>query len=279
MTDRDVKIELGAVQQTLLLPLLARARDAEKDQPILGDSYARDMVARIDYDFSKLEAGRHAANDQLGWTLRAWSFDNAVREFLADNSNAVVVNIGAGLDTAFRRVDDGRVLWINIDLPEVVDLRRRLMPASERESSIARSVLDFSWIDEVGGKTKGRSVLFISAGVLFYFEAAEIESLFRALAGAYRSAHFIFDAVSSRLWLALTNWMMHRSGRMHSAARLKWHLKRASHLRRWVDTIKVVEEYSMFSRVQPRADWSKQLVRDVKIADRLRIYNMIHVQL
>jgi O-methyltransferase involved in polyketide biosynthesis len=276
--DRDAKIDLGAVEQTLLLPLLARARDAEKGQPILGDTHARDMVARIDYDFSKLEHGRHTANDQLGWTLRAWSFDSAVREFLGDSPGAAVVNIGAGLDTTFRRVDNGSVLWINIELPDVVALRRRLIPDLDREISIGSSVLDFSWMDEVDEQAKGRPILFVSAGVLFYFEATEVESLFRALAGAYRSSHFIFDAISRRLWLVLTNWMMHRAGRMQSAARLRWHLKRAAHLRRWVGTIKVIDEYSMFSRVQPRADWSKRLVRDIRIANRLRVYNMIHVQ-
>jgi len=51
MKDRDLKIDLGAVQETLVIPLWARAKDAEKNDPIVNDIYARDIIARIDYDF------------------------------------------------------------------------------------------------------------------------------------------------------------------------------------------------------------------------------------
>ena len=66
---------------------------------------------------------------------------------------------------------------------------------------------------------------------------------------------------------------------MDSKALMKWHLKRASRLRKWVDTIKVVEEYPMFSKVPTRNDWSKKVVRGIRISDFLRLYNMVHVQL
>lgn len=279
MKGRDVTIDLGAVQTTLLLPLLARARDAEKKNPIVYDTYARDIVARIDYDFSRLEAGEHSENEQLSWAIRAYNFDNTIRAFLEDNSNAVVVNIGAGLETTFQRADNGSVLWVNIDLPDVAALRQKLIPDSEREMTIAKSVFDFTWIDDIAQQTKGRPIMFMAAGVLLYFKAPEVEALFHRLADAYPSAHVVFDSMSSALWVSLTNWTLLRKRGMDSSALMKWYLKRASHLRRWVDTIKVVEEYSMFSRVQFRDDWDKKAIRDMKIANFLRFYNMIHVQL
>ncbi|MCK4828911.1 hypothetical protein KA005_75000, partial [bacterium] len=55
MKDQDLKIDLGAVQETLVIPLWARAKDAEKNNPIVNDIYARDIIRRIDYDFSKFE--------------------------------------------------------------------------------------------------------------------------------------------------------------------------------------------------------------------------------
>jgi len=277
MKDRDIKIDLGAVQETLVIPLWARAKDAEKNNPIVGDIYARDIVARIDYDFSKFET-RYMKNHQLVWPIRAYNFDNCVQEFLVHNSNAVVVNIGAGLDTTFQRIDNGSVLWINIDLPDVAALRQKLIPDSEREMTIAKSIFDFTWIDHIARQTKGRSILFMAAGVLCYFEAPEVEALFRKLANAYPSAHVIFDAMS-RFAVWVSNRAVLRKSGMDSSALLKWHLKRASRLRRWIDTIKVIEEYPMFSRVPIKDDWSKKLIRDIKIAGRLRLYNMVHVQL
>ena len=109
-----------------MLPLWARARETEKDNPIVCDTYAKNIVERIDYDFSQIEEG-HMADHQGVWAIRAYNFDNIIKAFLANNSRAVVVNIGAGLDTTFQRVDEGTVLWINIDLPDVVAMRQKLV--------------------------------------------------------------------------------------------------------------------------------------------------------
>jgi O-methyltransferase involved in polyketide biosynthesis len=277
MSDQDLKVDLGAVEETLVIPLWARAKDAEKKDPILNDTYARDIVAKIDYDFSKIET-RYMENHQLVWTIRAYNFENCVREFLKNKDNAVVINIGAGLDTAFKRVDNGSVLWINIEMPDVAVLRQKLIPDSEREKTIAKSVFDFSWMDDIAPLIKGRSLLFMAAGVLCYFEPNEVQTLFQKIADAYPSAHVLFDAMS-RFTVWFSNREIIKKSGMDSSARLKWHLKRASSLIRWVDSIKIIEEYPMFSRVPIKATWSKNLIRDIKIAGRLRLYNMVHVQL
>ena len=254
-----------------------QADDEQTDfGPIVNDTYALDIVAKIDYDFAKIET-KYLENHQLVWSIRAYQFDNCVRDFLKDRSNPMVINIGAGLDTTFKRVDNGRVLWINIELPDVAALRQKLIPDSEREITIPKSVFDFTWMDDIAQQRKDSSMLFMAAGVLCYFEPNEVETLFRKLADAYPSAHVLFDAMS---WF--TVWFSNReiikkSG-LDSSARLKWHLKRASHLRRWMDTIKIIQEYPMFSRVPIKEGWSKKLIRDIKIAGRLRLYNMVHIQ-
>lgn len=277
MNEQDLKIDLGAVEETLVIPLWARAKDAEKKDPIVNDICARDIVAKIDYDFSKIET-KYLENHQLVWTIRAYNFENCVREFIKNKNNAMVINIGAGLDTTFSRVDDGSVLWINIELPDVAALRQRLIPDSEREITIAKSVFDFTWMDDTAQQTKDRSILFMAAGVLCYFEPNEVETLFKKLADAFSSAHLLFDAMS-RFTVWFSNRAIIKKSGMDSSARLKWHLKRASSLRKWVGTIKIIEEYPMFSRVPIKDSWSKKLIRDIKIAGRLHLYNMVHIQL
>jgi len=277
MEEQDHKVNLSGVAETLVFPLWARAKDAERDNPVLGDSHARDIAAGIDYDFSKIET-KYMQNHQLVWVIRALNFDTGVRDFLAKNSSAVVINIGAGLDTTFQRVDDGSVLWVNIDLPAVVELRQRLIPDSEREATIAKSVFDFTWMDDLARKTEGRPILFMAAGVLCYFEPSEVKALFRKLADIYPGAHFIFDAMT-RFTVWISNRAVLKGTGVGSSALVKWHIRKASHLKRWVDTLKVIEEYAMFSRVPLKADWSRKLIWDIRIAGRLRIYNMVHAQL
>lgn len=279
MNNQDIKIELGPVQETLMLPLWARAKEAEKDNPIVFDTYAKNIIESIDYDFSQIEES-HMADNQGVWAIRAYNFDNIVKEFLANNSNAVVVNFGAGLETMFQRVDDGTVQWVNVDLPDVVALRQKLIPDSEREITIAKSIFDFTWIDDISRLTKGRPIMFMASGVLCYFEASEIEILFRKLAEIYPSSHVIFDSMS---WLPA--WGSNReikksmkNSKMDSSTLIKWHLKRASGLQKWVDTIKIVEEYPMLSKVPTINDFSKKEIWQIKIVALFRLYNMIHVQ-
>jgi O-methyltransferase involved in polyketide biosynthesis len=121
----------------------------------------------------------------------------------------------------------------------------------------------------------------MAAGVLMYFEAQEVEILFRKLAETYPSSHVIFDSMS---WLPA--WGSNReikkivkNSGMDSSTLIKWHLKRASGLRKWVDTIKVVEEYPMLSKVPTRNDFNKKQIWQIKIVGLFRFYNMIHVQL
>ena len=76
--------------------------------------------------------------------LCARMFDRYVEDFLATHPRGTVVEIGCGLDTGFDRVDDGRVRWFDLDLPDAVALRWRFFddeprrPWSPRRSSTAR---------------------------------------------------------------------------------------------------------------------------------------------
>ncbi|MEN8231040.1 MAG: hypothetical protein ABFS38_22990, partial [Bacteroidota bacterium] len=162
-------------------------------------------------------------------------------------------------------------------------IQQKLIPDSEREMTIAKSIFDFTWIDDISRWTKDRSILFMVAGVLMYFKVQEVEILFRKLAEIYPSCHVIFDSMS---WLPTLGSnreikkIMKNSGRgMDSSTIIKWHMKRASGLRKWVDTIKVVEEYPMLSKVPARNDFTKKQIWQIKIVGLFRFYNMIHVQL
>ena len=277
MNNPAIKIDLGEVQETLMLPLWARARETEKDNPVVYDTYAKNIVERIDYDFSRIEDGP-AADHQGVWAIRAYNFDSIIEAFIENTNRSVVVNIGAGLDTTFQRVDEGTVRWINIDLPDVVALRQRLIPDSEREMTIARSIFDFTWIDAISQWTQGRSILFMAAGVLCYFEAREVEILFRKLAKTFPSAHVTFDAMSRLVAWGTNREILKKSG-FDPSTLIKWHLKRASDLRKWVDTINVIEEYPMLSRLPARNGFSKMEIAQIKIVGIFRLYNMIHVQI
>jgi O-methyltransferase involved in polyketide biosynthesis len=107
----------------------------------------------------------------------------------------LVVDIGCGLDTRFHRLDNGRMIWLGLDLPEVIEFRRRrLLPDSERCRSLPRSMFDLAWLDVVAQMQK--PVVFLAEGVFPYFTEAEVKRVITALSARFPGAGLAFDALS-----------------------------------------------------------------------------------
>ena len=131
-----IRVDLNNVHETLLLPLWGRAQAARMRDPVLKDRRAVRLIEQLDYDFSGFRAGLGSWQILL-FALRAKEFDAIVRDFIAEHPAATVVNIGAGLDTTFCRVDNGRIRWYDLDVPEVILLLNELLPGEGEERSIA----------------------------------------------------------------------------------------------------------------------------------------------
>ena len=114
--------------------------------------------------------------------------------YIAEHPNASVVNIGAGLDTPFYRVDNGQIQWYDLYLPAVIDVRRQLLPEPDRVTYIAKSLLDPSWCKDIE-RTAGE-VFMIGGGVLSWFKELEVKRFFSMLADNFPSGEIVFDAVA-----------------------------------------------------------------------------------
>jgi O-methyltransferase involved in polyketide biosynthesis len=200
--------------------------------------------------------------------------DDAIKGFIAAHPKGTVVNIGAGLDTTFYRVDNGSLRWYDLDLPDVMELRQRLMPETDRSKCIAKSVFDSSWFDDIGVPQDG---LFLFArGVLCYFDAADLRRLFSALAIRFPLAEMVFNSYN-----ALGRW-----GGNHLAVRragirdapLKWAIGTANQLTKWDSSIEIVDEWPMFSRVARDPSWKWTTAFLVSLSDRFRFANMVHLR-
>ena len=114
---------MTGLELTLLLPLYWRAMETRRPDAMVQDPIAVDLVQRIDFDFSRFA---HLANSQQVFILmRTRQMDRWARSFLAEHPDGVVVDLGCGLDAVFERVDNGRVAWYDLDLPNVIALRKK----------------------------------------------------------------------------------------------------------------------------------------------------------
>ncbi len=236
---------LKGVPKTLLLPLAGRAKFSREIYSPIHDAKAIELCNSIDYDFGALLTTKSVRNSTLFWMARAFHFDQAIKAYLEQYPEAIIVNLGCGLDTSFNRVDNGRLTWIDIDLPDVIDLRTTLLPPSNRENYIAKSVLDYSWISEV--KKHGENIFFFVGGLFMYFTSDQVKSTLIKMSEQFPRSYLIFDNVSPK-GLKHANTMLEKSNMKD--ALLQWSIHDGNELEKWSPNIKVVSQHGYFKNIK-----------------------------
>ena len=123
------KITLTGVNETLFVPLYARALESRKPDHAFYDATAVRVVDTVDYDFAK--HGKSKMN-MWGCAARTILFDRMVKEHIEAYPDCSVVNLACGVDDRFSRVDNGRIRWYNVDLPDVIQVRREIIDPNPR---------------------------------------------------------------------------------------------------------------------------------------------------
>ena len=241
---------LDGVAETLLITLYIRAMESQRPDALLKDDKAVALVKQMSYDFSRFKKIKMDEDDKVGVILRNREFDRYVRYFLARYPEAVVVHIGCGLDSRFERVDNGQVEWYDLDLPEVIELRRKFIGGEgKRYHFLGCSAFDSTWLDTMSVHRK-RPFLFLAEGVFMYFEEAQVKSFVLMLRERFPDAELVFDAFSP--FLIRANNLRLRVSRTGISARYHWGLKRGKDLEGWGEGICLLDEWFPFDNPEPR---------------------------
>jgi O-methyltransferase involved in polyketide biosynthesis len=190
--DGKVKPILNGTAETMLQSFYARAQYSKKKNHKIYDAKAVEIVERIDYDFTS--AGKDSTMSG-GVVARTIVLDELVNKFIAENPDCVVVNIACGLDTRFYRVDNGRITWYNLDLPETIQVRNQIFDPVDRVSNIGISVLHPAWADCV--KVRGK-MLFIIEGLSMYFTAEENAKMLAIIRSHFDNAYVIMECLAKK---------------------------------------------------------------------------------
>ncbi len=260
---------LSGVAETLLMTLYIRAMESQRPDALIKDEKAVALVTQMSYDFDRIRQVKMDDDDKVGVILRNLEFDRQVRDFLACYPKAAVVHIGCGLDSRFERVDNGQVEWYDLDLPEVIEQRRKFIgDEGERYHLLAGSAFDSAWLDKVSAHQQ-RPFLFMAEGVLMYFEEAQVKSLVLMFRDHFPGAELVFDAFSPFLVRA-NNIRMAISG---FGVRYHWGLRRGQELESWGDSIRLLDEWGYFDRSEPRLDHIRWMRHIPLLARVMRIYH------
>jgi len=196
------KIQFTKEKETMLMTLSGRAIQSQWKNPILRDPWAEEAMQHIDYDLSKQLTGVASWSmwRDIGPTIiatRAATFDQLTISFLADHPDAVVLQVGCGMDSrAFRVNPPARVEWFDVDYPDVIDLRRQLFPTRDHYHMIGAPLDDLRWLADV---PRERPALMIAEGVLHYLSETDVKALLNAVVAHFPSGQLIFDICNTMI--------------------------------------------------------------------------------
>ena len=243
---------LGGVSETAFIPLCMRAFETARHDAVMRDPESVRIVAALRYQCDRFADMPWV---QLGTAIRTEIFDRETGTFLQRHPAAVVVNLGAGLCTRFGRVDNGQVIWIELDLEPVRQLRRRVFEETGRHPFLTASVLDFHWMPRVYSLAGNRPVLFLAEGLLMYFAEAEVRRLILAMADAFPGAEMLLEAMGR---------LVARNARRHPAvakttADFCWGTGTVREMESWSPRIRLLDEWYYLDYHRARWGWCRML--------------------
>jgi O-methyltransferase involved in polyketide biosynthesis len=227
--------QLQGVPETMLWGLYNRAAEARRPDVLLRDPLAMQIADAIAYDYA-----RSFGRPESGQVVRALLTDQLLRAWLGAHRGGQVVALGEGLETQCFRVDDGHVRWMAVDLPEVIAVRRVLLPDSERHRNLACSALDPHWMDVL---EPNRPLFVTAVGLLKYLQPHEVQTLVASIAERFPHAELAFD-VMPHLLVWLTQQQRYRKGVNYVVPPMFWGLNRneLQTIRAWHPHIAEVRE-------------------------------------
>lgn len=191
MSDK-IKIDLNGAAETMLQSFYARAQYSKSKKHKFYDAKAVELVERIDYDFSLAEKDSTMGTGVIARTI---VFDELVKDFIENNPKCTVVNIACGLDTRFYRMDNGKITWYNLDLPETIAVRDQIYNESGRVSTIGISVTDPAWAERITVRGK---MLFIVEGLSMYLTSEENKQMLSIIHDNFDNATVLMECLAKK---------------------------------------------------------------------------------
>jgi len=252
------------VSGTMLITLYARARESKSHNPIISDSKAVEMIEIIKKEIvdsdnpihRKILKDKYNSKLAVSIALRSRRFDKYVLDFLFKYPGGTIINLGCGLDTRFDRIDNGKVLWFDIDFPEVIKLRRLFMQENSRRRFIGDSILNSEWTKIV--KTGG-PYLILAEGVFMYLTEPDVKDLLSMVHRDLGSVDIVCE-VTNRYWVdkmksSYMQWKFKYQLGMTGGAVFTFGIPDSRYFEEWSQDYHFVDEWTYFDDREKKLGW------------------------
>lgn len=270
----NIMPELGTVESTLFVPMLGRIYASEKFPKILYDEKALDLKEKL----PKNLAGRDTQTQYtyLASASRSANMDRYIKDFISRKPGGVIVQLGCGLETTFSRDDNGKTQWYSIDLPDVIEYRKTVLPETVRETYIAADAFSEKWIRQVRKEAGDVPVLVTAGGLFYYFDEKKVTGLFRMLL-SYGDIEIVFDTVNKSGMNMMRKKYMKQVG--HEDAKMFFYVDSAEELASKIgDDVSVLAEEKYYSHIDKKG-LSLSTKISMAVSDKMNMVKMIHMKL
>ena len=226
------KIKLSGVPETMLQTVYARAKES-RGRGTIHDAKAEEIIEKLDYDFflADKDTAMHS-----GVIARTIVLDKLTKAWLTSHPGAVVLNIACGLDTRCYRMT-GYAHWYNLDLPETMAVREKLLPESGTISQIAMSAMD-DWGGEI--KEQNTPVLIIIEGLTMYLTETDVQQIFTVISNRFSKATVFVETMNPMIVKRFKEKSIDASN-----AKFTWGVKNGEALAELLPDFRFVEEHSL----------------------------------
>ncbi len=226
------KIKLSGVPETMLQTVYARAKES-RGRGAIHDAKAEELIEKLDYDFALADKDTAMRSGVIARTI---VLDQLTKSWLAAHSSAVVVNIACGLDTRCYRIS-GYAHWYNLDLPETMAVREKLLPESGTISQIAMSAMD-DWGSKISEQNV--PVLIVIEGLTMYLSEADMQRIFTVISRRFEKATVFVETMNPAMARHFKEKSIDASN-----AKFNWGIKNGKALAELLPGFRFMEEHSL----------------------------------
>jgi methyltransferase (TIGR00027 family) len=256
------------ISETLLIPLYARALETQSKNPLINDKKAVEITEQLNKTFATSNSRLHqrlakgkiriTANKKLTafLALRTRKFDRYCQEFLNHAPNGIIVELGCGLSSRFSRIDNNTVEWYDLDLPEVIAIRKQFSQETQRNHMIAASVLNTQWMKQLPTK---KNILFIAEGLLMYLHEDDVKSLVLKLQQQFPGCELVCEVENTFVVNVLKKerWKKKFQQDYHLGpdVTICFGIQNGKDLESWGQGIQFLDEWTIFDDHEKKLGW------------------------
>lgn len=226
------KVEFDLGDELSLLPTYCRSKESKQKNPIIDDPKAEEIITKIDCDCSNFKLPKQA---YFTICLRAKKIDDYAQNFINNNSDTVIVQLGCGLSTRANRISNYTNFY-DIDYSEIINFKQNFYQPKNKYQMLASSIIDQSWVDNLSAD---KNYLFIAEGSLMYLKKEDVKELVLKLQDKFPGSQLIFDSYNQKTVDKINK----HQQKSDTGTKLEWGLDDAKELEGWSDEIKLIEEW------------------------------------